>query len=70
MKTKKFIKKLVLNKATIAYLNNGEMNAVEGKIFYCATGDPNEVPTCITVVLPTLCDNTCFSIMPPPNPCC
>jgi hypothetical protein len=69
MKTKKFSKKLVLNKATIAYLNNGEMNAVEGKNHWCPTGDPYEKPTCITAELQTLCYETCYSIMPYPI-CC
>ena len=30
MKTKHFVKKLVLNKKTIAHLDNGEMKAIEG----------------------------------------
>jgi hypothetical protein len=30
MKTKRFDKKLILNKKTIALLNNGEMNVVAG----------------------------------------
>ncbi len=32
MKTKQFDKKLVLNKKTVAHLNNGEMNGVQGGI--------------------------------------
>lgn len=45
MKTKRFDKKLVLNKKTIVHLNIGEMNEVQGQ------GD-TEFP-CPTVIGPT-----------------
>jgi hypothetical protein len=68
MKTKKFSKKLALNKKTIAYLNSVEMKAVEGEKDPCATGG-FEIPTCHTAFLPTLCD-TCLSNTPDPPICC
>ena len=68
MKTKKFNKKLALNKETIAYLNNLEMKAVEGKEQLCATGG-FEYKTCQTAFLPTLCD-TCLSDWPEAPICC
>jgi hypothetical protein len=37
MKTKRFGKKLVLNKKTIAHLENVRMNAVKGGIQVCIT---------------------------------
>lgn len=39
MKTKPFDKKLVLNKKTVAHLNNSEMKAVEG----------GDMPLCVTI---------------------
>jgi hypothetical protein len=44
MKTKPFDKKLVLNKKTIAHLDNDKMNAVQGGM-----------PTCITNMNITSC---------------
>jgi len=56
MKTKKFSKKLTLNKKTIADLNNGEMKVVRGGI--------NEPPRRVTETCQT-CDNSI-----PPGTCC
>jgi len=43
MKTKRFDKKLVLNKKTIVHLDNGEMKALEAGINHCKT---ITTPTC------------------------
>jgi hypothetical protein len=68
MKTKKLRKKLGLNKKTIAYLNNVEMNAVVGKEIPCATGG-FQYKSCQTAYLVTLCD-TCLSDWPGSPICC
>ena len=47
MKTKRFDKKLVLNKKTIAHLVNGEMKAVEGGVLITYTC-PDTCRTCPT----------------------
>jgi hypothetical protein len=72
MKTKKFHKKLALNKKTIVHLSNGDLKGVDGGKLDCATG---EVPTCITYntytchtcegytncrTCPITCNPTCF----------
>jgi hypothetical protein len=49
MKTKKFHKKMVLNKKTIVHLGNGELKVVDGGNEYCKTG---MLPTCITFYIP------------------
>jgi len=60
MKTKRFDKKLVLNKKTIAHLGRGELNAVEGgieclmTISYCPTYRtcPTDCKTCLQTGVP------------------
>jgi hypothetical protein len=61
MKTKKFDKKLVLNKKTIAHLNKGEMNAVEGGYVNCITGG---LDTCVplTATCTSICETTSCNI--------
>ena len=61
MKTKKFGKKLVLNKKTVAHLGSGELNAAKG-------GDPATVigQSCnwCYATNPTCTCKTCFTICP------
>lgn len=45
MKTKKFHKKLALNKRTIVHLGNEDLKKIGGGDWPCATG---EIPSCIT----------------------
>ena len=52
MRTKKFSKKLMLNKKTVAHLDNNEMNAAHGGIH------PSLIGTCPTygkASCPTIC---------------
>ena len=63
MKTKKFEKKLVLNKKTIAHLGNGELNVAKGGALVTKEGPscapcPATNPTCFTVC------PTCFTVCP------
>jgi hypothetical protein len=72
MKQKKFNKKLILNKKTIANLNNGEMKDVNGG------KDDISNSLCITCfTCDTDCGATCFGVTcptrtgtPQSNPCC
>jgi hypothetical protein len=66
MKTKKFNKKLVLNKSTIADLAGGQMNKVKGgetepKLCY-------QTQFCTTLA-GHICDNTCACTTQPPYVC-
>ena len=57
MKTKKFNRKLDLNKRTIANLDNRQMNAIAGgtiPTYWTICGQTCETPGCET--LQTLCD--------------
>ena len=64
MRTKRFDRKLVLNKKTVAHLNKDDMNAVEG-------GGP---PTCVSITVPScasLLGWTCYTNDPSiVGPCC
>ena len=52
MKSKKFDKKLVLNKKTVAHLNNEEMVAANGGIIL------SPMPTCVWI-----CTETCSCLL-------
>ena len=52
MKTKKFTKKLTLNKRTVSNLNADEMNAVHG-------GDETNEPTICVYTCNTRCNSNC-----------
>jgi natural product precursor len=68
MKTKKFAKKLALNKRTIASLNNGEMNKVLG-----GTTDPHRTCGCpldTANCTPNTCDPGTVCASCPGQPYC
>jgi hypothetical protein len=62
MKTKKFNKKLTLNKATIADLHNGEMGKIQGGF------DNTNVSKCLACLETTYSD--CLSQCPPGGAAC
>jgi hypothetical protein len=70
MKSKKFQKKLGLNKTTVAHLNHGAMKGVHGGartfVLACLSGDPAGScgDTCYTCDCPTAtcnCTDTCHT---------
>jgi natural product precursor len=71
MSPKQFSRKLILNKKTIANLNNGEMNNVKGGtvptsgITKCTVYLPCNYPT----YYPDSCGTFCYTDTRPPNPC-
>lgn len=65
MKPKKFYKKLVLNKKTVAHLDNNEMNAAFG-------GIPRSMELCPTYGINS-CHTVCYTVGygdPQSDPCC
>jgi len=68
MKTKKFDKKLTLNKKTISSLNNGQMKHVYGgevsnvayRKRYVAITPPFTCYSCPNCPDPSICHETCF----------
>lgn len=79
MKPKEFQKRLVVNKKTVAHLNNGEMKVINGGALVETAGicpSPEPLPTaahyhtcdpaCGTA--PSVCDS--YTGNPQSNPCC
>ena len=69
MKTKKFDKKLVLNKKTIANVSNKGMEAIQGGKFSRRTLECPEFGTCFEVTCNTCPAFTCMISICPHTPC-
>jgi natural product precursor len=74
MKTKKFEKKLSLNKKTIAHLNNGDMKSLQGGDVpsgctcpFCQVNENSTVISLCPTVAPTC--QTCATEAPPEVQC-